>query len=80
MVGGVGGTGGDTVNSRKLMGGVFKKVAAKSAAGNNNGFEFTVRDTTVSETAVLIYLFEKKRENLVSSLKKTQFCIYIALI
>jgi hypothetical protein len=43
MVGG----GGGTVNSKKMMGGVFKKITAKSAAGNNNGFEFTVRDTAV---------------------------------
>ena len=43
MVGGAGGT----VNSRKMMGGVFKKIAAKSATGNNNGYEFTVRDTAV---------------------------------
>jgi hypothetical protein len=51
MVGG----GGGTVNSKKMMGGVFKKITAKSAAGNNNGFEFTVRDTAVriTEAAIL---------------------------
>ncbi len=42
MVGGSGGT----VNSRKQLGGVFKKIASKTAGGNT-GFEFTVRDTTV---------------------------------
>jgi hypothetical protein len=61
MVGG----GGGTVNSKKMMGGVFKKITAKSAAGNNNGFEFTVRDTavrihfTVQGTSMCVYRLQR---------------------
>ena len=43
-----------TVNSRKLKGGVFKKIVAAKAAAGGTGFEFTVRDTAVRNIFIII--------------------------
>jgi hypothetical protein len=63
---------GGTVNSRKLKGGVFKKIAAAKSAqgggggGNNNGFEFTVRESSVKKTFTVFIISKKSKIHVLS--------------